>query len=167
MKHKFEKYCKNYKDIENFEKAAADDFKGWCCHHRKGIYIAREKLKALGMYYNIPASELIFLPSSEHSILHNKGENSTFYGKKHSEETKKKMSDSWDYDKHFTEETKERMSAAHKGNTPWNKGKHLSEEHKKKLSDDNKGKHWYNNGKENRYCYECPDGFVPGMLKRK
>ena len=29
------------------------------------------------------------------------------------------------------------------------------------------GKHWYNNGKINRFDYECPDGFVPGMLRRK
>jgi len=27
------------------------------------------------------------------------------------------------------------------------------------------GKHWYNNGKINRFDYECPDGFVPGMIK--
>ena len=34
MKRSFEKFCKDYKNIENYEKAAADNFKGWCCHHR-------------------------------------------------------------------------------------------------------------------------------------
>ena len=27
--------------------------------------------------------------------------------------------------------------------------------------------HWYNNGKINIMTYECQDGFVTGMLKRK
>ena len=73
MKHKFERYCKDYENIENYDKAKADNFVGWCCHHRKGVYIAVEKLKALGMYYNRHASELIFLTESEHDILHKKG----------------------------------------------------------------------------------------------
>ena len=34
MKHTFERYCKDYKNIENYEMAAADNFKGWDCHHR-------------------------------------------------------------------------------------------------------------------------------------
>lgn len=30
------------------------------------------------------------------------------------------------------------------------------------------GKHWFNNGKINRFAFECPDGFKPGRLyKRK
>lgn len=31
MKHKFEKYCKDYKNIENYEAANKDSLKGWCC----------------------------------------------------------------------------------------------------------------------------------------
>ena len=157
MKHKFEAYCKNYQDIENYEKAAADNFKCWECHHRlethnsdgerRLVDISAAELIALEMYYNRPSSELIFMKHGEHSILHKKG-------KQKSEETKKKISD------------------AKKGNIPWNKGKHHTEETKKKLSEANKGKniwikcsHWYNDGKINKRCYECPDGFVPGMLK--
>lgn len=30
-----------------------------------------------------------------------------------------------------------------------------------------KDMHWYNNGKINIMAYECQDGFVTGMLKRK
>ena len=139
------RFCKNPENIENYDKAAADNFVGWVCHHRKGIDIPREKLKALGMYYNRPADELIFLKHSEHTSLHQKGNipwNKWKKGKKHSEESKRKMSEA-------------------------KKGKKFSEEHKKKLSEASIGKHWYNNGKENRFCFECPPGFVIGMLKRK
>ena len=108
-----------------------------------------EELKALGMYYNRPAEELIFMKHSEHSKLHSEGEHNPMYGNKHSEEARNKMSDSWNYYKHFTEETKNKMSEAHKGNTA------------------TKGMHWYNNCKINKVCYECPDGFVQGMLKIK
>lgn len=34
MRYMFEIYCKDYKNIENYEKAAAENFKGWECHHR-------------------------------------------------------------------------------------------------------------------------------------
>lgn len=51
------------------------------------------------------------------------------------------------------------MSEAHKG-------KKFSEEHRNKISEIQKGKHWYNNGEINKFCYECPDGFAPGMLSR-
>lgn len=32
------------------------------------------------------------------------------------------------------------------------------------IAENNKGKHWYNNGKINKFCYECPEGFVKGFL---
>ena len=78
----FERYCKDYENIENYKKAKADNFKGWHCHHRlethnsdderRPIDITVAELKALGMYYNRPASELIFLTSREHKSLHSK-----------------------------------------------------------------------------------------------
>ena len=76
-----------------------------------------------------------------------KGEKNGMYGKKHTEETKLKMSrnrtnkwgsDNHNYGKPLSEETKRKMSESKKGNIPWNKGKKtgpLSEETKKKLSD--------------------------------
>ena len=176
MKHKFEAYCKNYQDIENYEAAKKDDFKNWECHHRlethnsdgerRAVDITEAELLALEMYYNRPSSELIFLKHSEHASLHQKG-------KQKSEETKKKMSDAkkgnipWNKGKHHTEETKKKLSES-------NKGKHHTEETKKKISEANKGKniwikcrHWYNNRKINIRAKECPPGFVPGKLKRK
>ena len=227
MKYSFEKYCKDYKNIENYERAKADNFKGWHCHHRlethnsdgkrREVDILAAELKALNMYYNRPASELIFLLASEHNALrkvsnitkkkmseakkgkhlseeHKKiiseaGKNTYKRGRKNamlgkhlsdevknkisyklkgrklSEETKKKLCESKKGNKYFlgkkhSDEAKKKIGAAQKG-------KKLSEETLKKMSDANKDKHWYNNGKENKYCYECPDGFVSGMLKRK
>ena len=29
------------------------------------------------------------------------------------------------------------------------------------------GKKWFNDGKVNKFAYECPDGFVPGMKRRR
>jgi len=136
----FEKFCDDFENIENYEQAKADNFKDWDCHHRlethtsdgekRPVDITRDELKALGMYYNRPANELIFLVRKEHSSLH-------LRGKLRSEETKRKISDSHKGKKQkpHSDETKKRMSEAHKG-------KHLSEEHKRKLSEFNKGKHY-------------------------
>ena len=143
----YKQYCKDYENIENYEKAKADDFKNWECHHRlethnydgerRLIDIKAAELKALGMYYNRPADELIFLRKGEHTAL-----------RKVSEETKKKMSEVRK-GKKFSEEHKKKLSEAKKGNTA------------------TKGTRWYNNGKINIMSKECPPGFMPGMLKRK
>ena len=173
MKHKFERYCKEYENIENYQKALADNFVGWCCHHRKGVYIAVEKLKALGMYYNRPASELIFLTESEHDILHKKG-------KHFSEEHKNKLSEAHKKGKHLSEEHKNKIGEAHKGKKRSEETrkkiaeakKNISEETRKKMSEAKKGNtatkgmRWFNNGKINKRCYECPPGFMPGMLNK-
>lgn len=63
------------------------------------------------------------------------------------------------YGKHHTEEAK-------KANAERHKGKKSSEETKKKQSEANKGKHLYNNGQITVLRYECPEGFVPGRLKK-
>ena len=136
MKREFEKFCKDYENIENYGKALKDNFKGWECHHRlqtwtsdgerRIINISVAELKALDMYYNRPASELIFLTISEHISLHTKGENNPMYGKHHSAESIQKISEA------------NRINRT--------------------------GRHWYNNGKENKFCYECPEGFIPGRL---
>lgn len=146
MKHKFEKFCKDYEKIENYEKAKKDNFKGWCCHHRKGVDIPTEELQVLDMYYNRPPEELIFLTRSEHITLHNKG-NTYFKGKYHSEETKKKLSE------------------LKKGNK-YALGNRLSEETRKKIGMAKKGTRWFNNGEKCVRAYECPDGFVPGRIKK-
>ena len=180
MKHTFERYCKDYKNIENYDRAAAANFKGWHCHHRlethtpegkrRGKDISHKELIALGMYYKRPASELIFLPVGEHSALHDEGENHPMYGKHHSEESKKRIGagnrgeNHPMYGKHLSAETKKKMAESHKG-------KHHSEESKKRIGAANKGntnvrgRHWFNNGKISIRAKECPEGFIPGRLR--
>ena len=153
---------------------------------RRDVDITQRELKALRMYYNRPPEELIFLTIKEHNAFKK--------GKKRSDETRRKLSEAkkgeknpnygkpaWNKGKHLSEETKKKMSEAHKDQTPWSKGKKFSEEYKKRLRESHKGKnignknalgnknnlgkHWFNNGKENMFCFECPKGFVPGMLR--
>ena len=167
MKHSFERYCKDYKNIENYEKALADNFKGWECHHRlethtpegerRLVDIPQKELKALNLYYHRPSEELIFLTTREHNAL-----------RKVSSETRKKLSEA-NKGKPKSEEAKKKMREA-------KKGKHHSAETKKKMAESHKGKNlgntstkgmcWFNNGKINKVCYECPPGFIPGRLRK-
>ena len=75
-----QKYCSEpLTQIENYEKAQLEDFKGWCIHHRLELHpdysvrFTASSLKKLNFYYNRPARELIFLRSSEHVRIHHKG----------------------------------------------------------------------------------------------
>ena len=207
MKYNFKYYCKDYENIENYDKAKADDFKNWEVHHRlethnsdgerREVDISVEELKALDMYYNRPADELIFLTIYEHSRLHMKGKHLSEEtrkkigaaskgkpawnkGKKMSGEFCRKDSESHKgeknsfYGRHHTEESKRRNSEAHKGkylgkDNPFY-GKTHSEESKKRIGAINKvkmkGMRFFNNGKINIRAYECPDGFVPGRIKK-
>ena len=210
MKRNYKLYCKYYENIENYEKALADNFKGWHCHHRlethnsdgerRLVDISYNELKALGMYYNRPPEELIFLRKGEHSKLHNKGrtlsdehkkkiseankgENNGMFGKHHSKEAIKKNSEAHKgekhpmYGKHLSEETKNKLSEELKGrkfsedtkkkmSCSWDYKKHFTEETKERMSAAQKGKHWYTNGKETKFCFECPPGFAPGRLRK-
>ena len=110
----FERYCKDFYNIENYEKAKSDNFVGWECHHRlethtsdgerRNVDLLAKELKALDMYYNRPASELIFMTNSDHHKLHNNLCKSGF------------------------------STRFKKGHKPHNKGKHLSEEQRLTIS---------------------------------
>ena len=167
MKRNFEYFCKDYEKIENYQKAKVDNFKGWDCHHRlethnsdgerRLVDITVAELQALGMYYNRPPEELIFLRKGEHTAL-----------RKVSDSTKKKLSDTGK-GKLKSEETKKKMSEAKKdrytGENNSFYGKRHSEETKKKMRKAQMGKHWYNNGEKEAFSKECPEGFVPGRLR--
>ena len=95
------RYCsEDISLIENYEKAKADDFKGWVIHHRLETHnldgtrrkrdLSIEDLTALDMYMYRPANELIFMRRDDHLSLHFKG-------------------------KHISEEHKKRVSEANKG----------------------------------------------------
>lgn len=148
------KFCSEPLDkIEHYEEAKADKFAGWCIHHRLEIQeskrVSRQELKDNDLYFNRPASELVFMKVCEHVTLHMLG-NTCMKGHKHSEESRKKIAEA-------------------------KKGKHLSSEHRKKLSEalkgkhNVKGKHWWNNGISSKHARECPGPeWKPGrlMLKR-
>ena len=100
-----------------------------------------------------------------------RGENNGFYGKHHSVETRRKLSEAHKGRKFgpLSEETKRKISEAqkgkkhskeriqknsesHKGQIPWNKGKKTG----------SNGSHWYNNGEVSVKAKKCPEGFVKG-----
>ena len=90
-------YCsEDISHIENYQDAVNDSDHMWECHHRleiQGQFRNSVKLlKRCGLYYNRPASELIFLRHDEHRRLHKSG-NKYCLGRKLSDETKRKMSE--------------------------------------------------------------------------
>ena len=107
-KHKrFYHYCHNYSLIENYEKAKADNFEGWHCHHslethnsdgeKRIVDISRKELIALGMYYNRPASEFTFMTVYDHEMLHNPiGKKSDY----HHSQTEKHIIREWQLKNH-------------------------------------------------------------------
>lgn len=153
---------------------------------RRAVDLLSEELKALDMYYHRPAEELVFLNKSVHRSLHNKGKTlseehkkkiaETLEGHTVSEETREKLRahKGW----HHTEETRKKMSESRKGvkRGPLSKehkmkiaeaNRNRSEETRKKLSEAVKGKKWFNNGEISVMSFECPKGFVPGRISWK
>ena len=136
--------CEDISRIENYDLAITDMNKTWHCHHRlevgaNGEVVSREQLNRCGLYYNRPASELIFLTCLEHVRLHHKGKitsNETkrkigekAKGRKLSGDARLKMSKVRKGRK-LSEEQKRKISEALNGK----KRKSFSEEHKRKLS---------------------------------
>lgn len=140
-------FCTDYKNIENYEEAVNSP-EMWECHHRaethfsdgteypSQVSLSKEELIALGMYYNRPASEFIFMTNFDHSQLHSK----------HKKRTKE-----W-YDKVWAT----RRARGHVGH---------SEEFKKRNSEIKKKARWWNNGSINKFCEVCPENFVAGRIK--
>ena len=124
------KFCKeDISKIKNYDKAIADTTQVWHCHHMTETWwnCSKQELIDNECYYNRKACELIFLTPTEHSKLHNKG-------KKLSEETRRKISESTK-GKKFSEETRRKLSEAHKG-------KQHTEEWRRKSGEAHKGKTW-------------------------
>lgn len=153
-----EMYCKDYKNIENYEEAMKSPFK-YDLHHRLEIseMQSASDLKFLHLYFHRPAEELIFLEHGEHIRLHmanlsedtrkkmseaNRGEKNPMFGRHwhQSEETRKKLSEA-KKGKPKSVETRKKLSEA-------NRGKPKSTETRKKISEARKGRHWHiENGK--------------------
>lgn len=125
------RFCKEYWKIENYQEAVNDTEQVWDCHHRHEIdwVLPREELIAIGRYYDVHYSELIFLTHREHAKLHAKvndlgGQNNPMRGKTHTEEWKQKMrgKTSWNKGIPMSDEAKQKSSESHKGQKAWNKG---------------------------------------------
>ena len=140
-------YCKDYTKIENYEKAIADTTQTWHCHHILGEILTSEQLKDHDFYYDVPPCMLKFVTSAEHNMLHTKG-------KHHTEEHRKKISESMKGKKHgpMSEEHRRKLSESKKGKSAWNKGKHgiYSEETRRKMGEANKGKKGHHHSEETR-----------------
>ena len=168
-KKRIERYCcGDISQIENYNDAINDKNKIWDCHHRlethdsdgkrRMIDLKVEELIALGVYYERPSNELIFLTKSEHHSIHIE-HNFEEMCKKAGEKSK-------------TPEVRLKNSIANSGEKNGFYGKHYNDETRKKLSEMRKGKKWFTNGKKNICCKECPKGFRLGYtdlsgLKRK
>lgn len=162
---KSEQYCDKPEEIENYDKAV-QDVKLWNCHHRlethfsdgtprpDNAFLRREELEALGMYFNRPADEFIFLTPSEHRKLHvfdkqaRQSISESLTGRVLSDETKEKIRQ-YNLGKKLSPEVIEHLSNRMMGNT------------------NTLGKRWFNNGVVSVMRFECPDGFVPGRIYGK
>ena len=128
--------------VENYMAAKADDFEGWCMHHRReikldGTRVSIQELKDQGLYFHRPASELVFMKVCEHSTLHHKD-------KVISEETRKKLSEALKGKRHSAD-TLRKMSMSLKGFY--------------------KGTRWWNDGVSCKRAKECPGPeWKPGRI---
>lgn len=137
-----------------------------------------------GMKLSSRQYEKVKLEYSNYKSEDMKGENNSFYGKHHSEETRKHWSeirkgticgkDNPMFGKTHSDEAKQKLREANLGtNNPFY-GKHHTEEAKRILSEKHKGvqtvlgRKWYTNGVECVIANECPEGFWPGrIIKRR
>ena len=170
QKKNWKSYCSEPLElVENYQQAKADNFAGWCIHHRLEIQpdvtrVSAKELKDKGLYFNRPASELVFMRLCKHAKLH-------MIGLHLSAETRQKLSESLSgennpfFGKHHSEETRRKISESCKGKPGWLKGKHQSEDTCQKISEAAKGKHWWNNGISSTHSRECPgEGWTRGRL---
>lgn len=173
-----EMYCsEDISKIENYEQAVNDNTQMWHCHHRLEVQgqfrNSKKLLKKCGLYYRVPAWQLIFLTPEDHIRIHHLGKHLSketkkkmscaklgdkhpMFGKHLSEETRKKMSEKAKLRAPISEETRKKMSLA-------KLGKRCSAETCSKMSNALRKLSWWNNGIITKRSEKCPgEGWVRG-----
>ena len=183
--------CEDISKIENYDKAISDTTQTWHCHHRRETIYTKDGLIEIGEYYHRPAAELIFLTPFDHNKIHHRGKTLSEWHKERVREAQR--GNKYNLGRHPSKEARMKISAAKSGKkmsietrkrmSAAQRGKVLSEETKRKISLNHAdvsgnnnpmyghkgaalGKHWYNNGEKELYAFECPEGFVPGRMKK-
>lgn len=127
------RYIKNYAIFRLVWKIFNEPVpKGYVIHH-----IDRNK-------QNDRLDNLQLMPKSEHTSIHHKNK--------------------IPWNKGLNKENDERIAKFSKtiSNKERKKGWKFSKESKQKLTEQRLGRHWFTDGKNNKFCYECPEGFKLG-----
>lgn len=136
------KVCRNYEQVENYEKAVSDEEQYYVLHHRREIdeLKSAKQLQEEGMYCNVEPEELIFLTRSQHRKLHEQNR----------------------FPKHRLVVRMNRKQVIDKFDIQMKR----STITRKKISEALTAKHWFNNGKIEIKAKACPEGFVKGRLTK-
>lgn len=163
---RWKKVCPNFAEVENHDKAAADNYEGWVLHHKLGVGVPREELMELNLYYDRPPQELIFVTEKEHRGIHNKG-------MKHKESWRRKISKVWKGKKHSKQHNERiRQAALRRWKNKEERARQserikavCTPERNEKIRLGKLGKKWFTDGKVCVLREECPEGFTAGRKK--
>lgn len=68
---RIQRYCREpIENIKNYDKAVSDTKNRYLLHHINELTFTQDELKKMNMYYNRPASELVWVTDKEHFEIH-------------------------------------------------------------------------------------------------
>lgn len=129
-------FCKDFTKIENYDEAINDSTQTWHCHHRLEIM-------------PLSGKEVSTKRLKELGLYYNQSPEALIF---------------------LTEQEHKALHLSSRNKIRTNKGLSYkgrsSYESYKKRAENFKGRKAFNNGIKNTYAYECPEGFVPGLLPK-